>query len=105
MGKKQFNRRAHDPHHISVSLSCRMVFLLVVSTLVVLLLPLACGPYTATHGPATAFRGAIGGWLILFAIASVLRLAVALPTNNLLHAIPTAQQQALRVRIASALLC
>ncbi len=49
-----------------------MAVVLVVSTLVVLLFPLSAGPFTATHGPATAFRAAVVAFILLLSIADAL---------------------------------
>jgi hypothetical protein len=49
-----------------------MAVVLVVSTLVVLLFPLSAGPFTATNGPATAFRAAVVAFILLLSITGAL---------------------------------
>jgi hypothetical protein len=77
------NRNWRAEHQTSVLFPRQIVLLLVLSTLAVLLLPLASGPYTATNGPATAFRGAVGCCLILLAVTSVLLSTVLLSSTPL----------------------
>lgn len=53
-----------------------MALLAIVGALFVLLFPAACGPFTATNGPATAFRAAAAIQQILLLLCSSLLIAI-----------------------------
>lgn len=105
MSKVDLSRSISRAHPRGLQLSSCVFVLLVVSTLAVLLLPLAAGPYTATNGPATAFRSATAGWLVLLAITSVFQLAVEVRLSQLLRATGRARRYEFFNKILPSLRC
>ena len=57
------------------------VTLMSAAVVAVLLLPVAAGPFTATNGPATAFRAATAVLVLLFSITAIVWFSFLLATG------------------------
>ena len=59
-------------------LRCVVLVLMSATVVAVLLLPVSAGPFTATNGPATAFRAATAILTLLFSITAIVRFSYLL---------------------------